>query len=273
MRPPDAIAGWDDEVNAELYDQFTRNYPFYADTSRDLAVRADLSGSDLVVDLCGGTGITASILLETMPPHGRVVSVDAAKAMQTVGRRSIPDPRITWVTARAEAVADHLHQPVDAVVCNSAIWKTNSTAVFAAVKRILRPGGRFVFNIGGAFAGLSTGDRETRSTPTLNDLITAIAVLDHGYVPRREKDSRPAMTADIVHTQLTAAGFTVLAVDTVDHTGTLEEKRTWLSIPLFARPPGQLTHIQRMEILDKAYAKADKTQMNTTTWLIVTAKA
>jgi len=34
-------------------------------------------------------------------------------------------------------------------------------------------------------------------------------------------------------------------------------KRAWLSIPLFARPPGRLTHLQRMEVLQKAYDKVD----------------
>ena len=48
---------------------------------------------------------------------------------------------------------------------------------------------------------------------------------------------------------------------------------TWLSIPLFARPPGQLTHVQRMEILQKAYDKVDKTGVSITSWLVVVAQA
>ncbi|MFF4822661.1 hypothetical protein ACFY20_06370 [Streptomyces sp. NPDC001312] len=36
----------------------------------------------------------------------------------------------------------------------SAVWKTDTATVFAAVAHILRPGGRFVFNIGGGFAGV-----------------------------------------------------------------------------------------------------------------------
>jgi SAM-dependent methyltransferase len=274
MRPPDAIVGWDDELNAELYERFTRDYPLYADTSRDLAARADLSGKQLVVDLCGGTGITAAILLERMPRHGRVIFVDNAEAMQTVGQRVLDDPRITWIVAGAEDVADHILEPADAVVCNSAVWKTNTRRVFAAVKRILRPGGRFVFNIGGGFAGLpKPGGRDARTTPSLNDLITAIAVADYGCVPRRDEDASPVLPLATVEAQLTAAGFTVLAADTVTHHGTVEEKRAWLSIPLFARPPGQLTHAQRMEILAKAYDQVDKTQITTTSWLVVTAEA
>ncbi|MGH8571507.1 MAG: hypothetical protein ACREX8_02880 [Gammaproteobacteria bacterium] len=38
-------------------------------------------------------------------------------------------------------------------------------------------------------------------------------------------------------------------------------------------PPGQLTHLQRMEILQKAYDKVDKTRVNTTSWLVVVAQA
>ena len=273
MLPPDAIDGWDDENNAELYSQFTRDYPLYTDTSHDLAARADLTGKRIVVDLCGGTGITGAVLLETMPADGRIISVDAAKAMQTVGQRTYPDQRITWVVARAESLADHISGPIDAVVCNSAIWKTDTIAVFTAAKCILRPGGRFVFNIGGAFASLGSGDHEARATPSLNDLITAIAVADYGYVPRHEKDSSPPLDAVTIREQLEATGFTVLATDTVVHTGTMAEKRAWLSIPLFARPPGQLTHAQRMTILQRAYAQVDKTQANITPWLVVTAEA
>ncbi|MGH3628648.1 MAG: class I SAM-dependent methyltransferase [Sciscionella sp.] len=274
MRPQDAITGWDDTMNAELYDRFTRDFPFYADTSRDLAIRADLAGKQVVVDLCGGTGITAAILLESMPPRARVISVDNAKAMQVVGQRGLADPRITWVIANAEDVADHITEPVDAVVCNSGIWKTDTPEVFAAVKCILRPGGRLVFNVGGGFAGLTNPDDRgiIRTTSSLSDLITAIAVADYGYVPRREKTSRPVLTRGTVEAQLTAAGFAVLASDTVTHAGTVEEKRAWLSIPLFARPPGQLTQVQRMEILQKAYDKVDRRRVSTTSWLVVTAE-
>ena len=95
-----------------------------------------------MVDLCGGTGATAAVLLGILPPGARVVSVDAAAAMQAAGLRALPDPRVSWITARAEDAARHISEPADAVVCNSAIWKTDTTAVFASVKKVLRPGGR-----------------------------------------------------------------------------------------------------------------------------------
>ncbi|TMR95644.1 class I SAM-dependent methyltransferase [Nonomuraea basaltis] len=270
MQHPDAIVGWDDERNAELYDRFTREHPFYADASRDLASRADLADKQLVIDLCGGTGVTAAILLDHLPPHGRVISLDSAPAMQTVGQRTRDDPRITWIVAKAENIANHIPEPADAVVCNSAIWKTDTPTVFTAVKRTIRPGGRFVFNIGGGFAGLT--NRESRTAASLNDLIIAIAVADYGYVPHQES-RRPPLTPAIVEAQLAAAGFSTITSDIVTRIGTVDEKRAWLSIPLFARPPGQLTHTQRIEILHKAYDQVDKTQETTTRWLVVTAQA
>lgn len=272
MQPPDAVAGWDDDLNAELYARFARDYPFYADTSRDLAERASLTGAQLVVDLCGGTGATAAVLLEILPPGARIISVDAAAAMQAAGRRALPDPRISWITARAEDAAGHISEPVDAVVCNSAIWKTDTPAVFAAARQALRPGGRLVFNIGGSFAGLPAGAKP-RPGPSLNELITAVAAEQYGYKPSLDPRPPAPLTADRIQEQLRAAGFTILGAETVTHTGTLEEKRAWLSIPAFARPPGPFSHEQRMEILQLAYARADPSRPVTTAWLVVTAEA
>jgi len=272
MQPPDAVAGWDDDLNAQLYARFTRDYPFYADTSRDLAERADLPGARLAVDLCGGTGATAAVLLEVLPPAARIITIDAAAAMQAAGRRALPDPRISWVTARAEDAARHISGRADAVVCNSAIWKTDTFVVFAAVKRALRPGGRFVFNIGGSFAGLPAGPKQ-RSGPSLNELINAVAAEQYGYKPSPDPRPQAPLTPGVVFAQLRAAGFTVLDMETVTHTGTLEEKRAWLSIPAFARPRGPFTHEQRMQILERAYARADPSRPVSTSWLVVTAEA
>jgi SAM-dependent methyltransferase len=272
MQPPNAVAGWDDDLNAQLYARFTRDYPFYADTSRDLAERASLPGARLVIDLCGGTGATAAVLLEILPPAARIITIDAAAAMQAAGRRALPDPRISWITARAEDAARHIHEPADAVVCNSAIWKTDTPAVFTAVKQVLRPGGRLVFNIGGSFAGLPAGAKP-HPGPSLNELITAVAAEQYGYQPSPAPRRSAPLTAGLVQAQLRAAGFTVLGTETVTHTGTLEEKRAWLSIPAFARPPGPFTYEQRMEILERACARADASRPVTTAWLVVTAEA
>ena len=138
-----------------------------------------------MVDLCGGTGATAAVLLEILRPGARIISIDAAGAMQAAGRRTLPDPRISWITARAEDAARHIREPADAVVCNSAIWKTDTPAVFAPVKQALRPGGRFVFNIGGSFAGLPSARAKPCPGSSLNEMITAVAIDDRPGEPHR----------------------------------------------------------------------------------------
>lgn len=274
MRPLDAVAGWDIETNAALYDRFTRDYPLYDHTSTDLALRADLAVSDTVLDLCGGTGTTAAAALRLMPEGGRVISVDSSPAMQIVGRRTHPDPRITWIQATAETVATSVSGPLDAALCNAAIWKTDTPTTFTAVRSLLRPGARFVFNVGGGFAGLNENPRkEPHRTPSLNELINLIAARDYGQPPPIETDSAPVLTAAVLRQQLQASGFTVLATEILSHQSSLEEKKAWLSIPLFSRPPGRLSHVQRLEILEKACREVDSTREIHTQWLLVVAEA
>jgi SAM-dependent methyltransferase len=111
----------------------------------------------------------------------------------------------------AEDLADHVLGPADAVVCNSAIWKTNVHAVFAAVRKVLRPGGRFVFNIGGGFAGVRHRDESTRRTgPSLDSLIHQVAARDYGYAPPPAAERPPKLPLEAVTEYLSAVGMSVL---------------------------------------------------------------
>lgn len=273
MAPYDAVTGWDDDATAQAYAAFTRDHPMYRATSRDLAHRARLADSRLVIDLCGGVGTTAEAILALAPAQARVISLDNAAAMQRVGRRTLPDSRLTWITAPAEKLADHVPAAsVDAVVCNSAIWKTGTPTVFAAVHRALRPGGRFVFNIGGGFASVRHSDQQAaRTGPSLKGLIRQIAARDYGYIPP-PADHAPKLPLETVHAQLSAANLTMLDSEIIAQHGTMAEQHAWLSIPVFARPEGDFTHAQRMDILAKAYALTTPETPTVTSWLVVVAQ-
>ncbi|MFJ2218367.1 class I SAM-dependent methyltransferase [Streptomyces sp. NPDC101062] len=271
MAPHDAVLGWDEASTVEAYAAFTRNFPMYGATSRSLARRAGLAHSRLVVDLCGGSGATARAVLQHAPAQARVISLDQSAAMQRVGRRTLSDPRLTWVTAPAEDLAARVPGPVDAVVCNSAIWKTDVPAVCAAVHRVLRPGGRFVFNIGGGFAGVRHPEESTSSRPSLNTLLHQVAARSYGYSPPPTAPATPKLPLATVTRHLADAGLTVLNSEVTAHHGTMAEKRAWLSIPLFARPDGDFTHEQRIRILDEAYALTTPGARTVTSWLVVVA--
>ncbi|MFF4755305.1 class I SAM-dependent methyltransferase [Streptomyces sp. NPDC002514] len=272
MAPQDAILGWDEDSNAEAYAAFTRAHPMYDVTSRDLARRGHLANASLVVDLCGGAGATARAILDLVPARARVVSVDSAAAMQRVGRRTLIDTRLAWTTSPAERLADHFYaSSVDAVVCNSAIWKTDTAAVLSAVAHILRPGGHFAFNIGGGFAGVRHPDElSVRTGPSLNALIRQVAAAAHGYTPPpKDADRQPKLPLETVTEQLTAAGLTVVGTEVTAQHSTMAEKKAWLSIPVFARPEGDFTYAQRMQILDAAYAMTTPDAPAVTSWLVV----
>ncbi|KIF04749.1 methyltransferase type 11 [Streptomyces sp. RSD-27] len=274
MAPHDAVLGWDEDTTAEAYDAFTRKFPMYGATSHDLARRAHLADSRLVLDLCGGAGATAKAILELAPATARVISLDNAAAMQRVGRRTLDDPRLTWVTAAAEDL--HCHAPtaeVDAVVCNSAIWKTDVPRVFTAVRTVLRPGGRFVFNIGGGFAGVEHDDEKSAHPgPSLNRLIHQVAARDYGYTPPPTRSPAPKLPLEAVTANLSSVGMDLVDAEVVAQHGTVAEKRAWLSIPVFARPDGDFTHAQRMEMLAKAYAQTIPHARTVTSWLVVVAE-
>ncbi|MFF2929092.1 class I SAM-dependent methyltransferase [Streptomyces mirabilis] len=275
MAPQDAIVGWDEDTNAEAYEAFTRAHPMYDATSRDLARRAHLADARLVIDLCGGAGATARAVLDVIPARARVVSVDNAAAMQRVGRRTLTDHRLSWITAPAEQLADHVPAGnADAVVCNSAIWKTDTGAVFAAVAHILRPGGRFVFNIGGGFAGVRHPDEQSlRTGPSLNALIRQISVRNYGYTPPlTASDAPPKLPLETVTEQLGKAGLAVVDTEVTAQHSTMAEKKAWLSIPVFTRPEGDFTHAQRMRILEAAYALTTPDAPSVTSWLVVVAQ-
>ncbi|MFF4323742.1 class I SAM-dependent methyltransferase [Streptomyces sp. NPDC001568] len=273
MAPHDAVLGWDEDTTAEAYAAYCRDFPLYGATSRDLARRAHLADSHLVIDLCGGAGATAEAILALAPPHCRVLSLDSSAAMQRAGRRTLTDPRLGWITAPAEDLA--LLAPtggVDAVVCNSAIWKTDVPRVFTAVARVLRPGGFFVFNIGGGFAGVRHADEDDAHPGlSLNRLIHQIAARDHGHTPAAAAKP-PKLPLEKVGAHLVAAGLDLVESEVVAQHGTMAEKRAWLSIPVFARPEGDFTHAQRMTILAKAYALTTPQALTVTSWLTVVAR-
>ncbi|MEU5811236.1 methyltransferase domain-containing protein [Streptomyces sp. NPDC047718] len=249
----DALSGWDDDTTAETYAAFTRAYPIYSASSRDLAARAGLTRSRVIVDLCGGTGTTAEAILALAPPDARIVSLDSSAAMQRIGRRLLTDPRLNWVNA---PLADHVPaRSVDAVVCNSAVWKTDVAAMVTAVRRVLRPGGRFVFNVGGAFAGVTHPDALPPPTgPSLGALIEEIAARDYGIVQPTAAVA-PKLPLPVITGLLADAGLHVVAAEVTGQHTTTAERVAWLFIPVFAHPEGALSYEQKMAILAEATAQ------------------
>jgi ubiquinone/menaquinone biosynthesis C-methylase UbiE len=258
------MAHWSDREVAVAYRHFTENFPMYAATSRDLVTRAGISAARSVVDLCSGTGQTSEAILAELPPDGRVLAVDGSAAMQAEARRAIHDDRVEYVVARADDWT--VPEPVDAVVCNSAIWQTDMPATFAAARLALRPGGRLVFNIGLPFIRLPAEP----ARPQFMELMLEYAKADHGFAPPAYR--KTGRSPELIEQWLRDAGFADVKQEIERYESTVDQTRAWLSMPIFAGALSALSEEHRIEIVEKAYKNADKNEVSVDPWLITTAQ-
>ncbi len=112
--------------------------------AEDLAGLLDPQPGERIVDLgCGTGGLAAKIAAA----GAEVLGIDADAAMIATARAEHPELRFEVVSAYDFT----LDAPVDAVFSNAALhWMTRPEAVLERVAAALRPGGRFVAEMGGA---------------------------------------------------------------------------------------------------------------------------
>jgi SAM-dependent methyltransferase len=271
---------WGEDDNARRYDAYAREYPGYQEASRDLIALALPSGDAgiadaAVLDLACGTGATTREILAVLGRDGKVTGADQSAAMLGVAGRSVADPRVTWIQARAESVDRHVTGLVDVVICNSAIWQTDVAATALAVRAVLKAGGRFAFNVPASLLGDRDQQRSREPYPSLLREMQAIAARDYGWVPAGQPPGRAGqrLTQESICRFLTAAGFAVEQVTEVSHLDSASSQRAWLSIPIFTRfGLDGLPYEDRMHILDQAYEQLGPGQTEPTEWVVFAAR-
>ena len=223
--------GWD----AETYD---RRFSFVTSYGGALLDLLDPEPGERVVDLGCGTGHLAALIAER---GADVEGIDADPAMVERARSEHPELRVRLGDARSFTVP----QPVDAVFSNATVhWvpEADQGIVLAAVRRALRPGGRFVAEMGGA-----------GNVATLLDAVTsARRALGLAPVPNPWCYPTPAEQAN----RLEHAGFRVRLLEHVDRPTELSPGDTaadWLR--MFGR--AFLADVDG-ERLDRLLAEADR---------------
>ena len=113
--------------------------------------RLRLTGTETVADLGCGTGRDAAQLLQALP-RGRVLAIDGSRQMLAQLRR-----RLAADLDRVQIVQADVREPlpalpkVDAVLSVATLhWLPDHGQVFRSVAGLLRPGGQFVAEAGGA---------------------------------------------------------------------------------------------------------------------------
>jgi trans-aconitate 2-methyltransferase len=130
---------WD----AATYDRISAPQQRWAAEQLD---RLPLSGDEVVLDAGCGSGRITSELVRRVP-RGTVYGVDAAPSMVRHAREALGDGTTIMCQDLTELA---LPEPVDVVFSNATFhWIADHDALFAALHRNMKPGGRLLAQCGG----------------------------------------------------------------------------------------------------------------------------
>jgi ubiquinone/menaquinone biosynthesis C-methylase UbiE len=191
----DAERRWSESMPA-AYEQYLVPVVFRP-FAEDLAARAAALQPRRVLELAAGTGVLTSGLIAAAP-SAEVTATDLNEAMVALGSARVPGA--VWQQADAQRLP-FPDQGFDLVVCQFGVmFFPDRVAAYTEIRRVLAPGGRFLFNTWGplgthAFGAALQAGLE-RAFPV--DPPRFLPTVPHGYAD-------PAVVA----ADLVAAGFAV----------------------------------------------------------------
>ena len=125
-------------------DRYQRQFGFVSAMAGGVVELLDAAPGEVVLDLGCGTGELAARIAAT---GARVIGLDSDPAMVAAARRRLGHDRVLLADGHAFTLAE----PVDAVFSNAALhWMPRPAEVIGRVRAAVRPGGRFVAELGGA---------------------------------------------------------------------------------------------------------------------------
>ena len=167
----------------QLYD--TLMVPLiFAPYAADMAARVAALAPRAVLETAAGSGVVTRALAPRLAAHARYVVTDLNLPMlEHAAARQGADPRIEW------RPADALQLPFedasfDVVCCQfGAMFFPDRAAGYAQARRVLRPGGHFVFSVWDRIEENQFADDVTQALATVfpDDPPRFLARTPHGY--------------------------------------------------------------------------------------------
>jgi ubiquinone/menaquinone biosynthesis C-methylase UbiE len=188
-----------------LYDEYLGPLIFepYAD---DIARRISALDPERVLETAAGTGIVTRALDRSLSPGASIVATDLNQPMLDHAAERLSSSRVSWQKADAQALP-FPHAAFDAVVCQfGAMFFPDRQKAYREARRVLKPGGRFVFNVWDRLAYNEFADLVTTAVADMfaDDPPRFLARTPHGYHDR-----------DAVIAELRSAGFVNVAAETL----------------------------------------------------------
>lgn len=186
MPSPDTDAVFEGLV-PEIYDRYLVPLIFEA-YAEDLARRLGTLAQGSVLELAAGTGVVTRALSKHLPSSVEIVGSDLNQAMLDRAAASGTTRTVSW------RQADALDLPFDsgsfdAVVCQFGVmFFPNKPLAYGEARRVLRPGGRFIFNVWDHIGANEFADVVTEAVGTLfpDDPPRFLARTPHGYHDEEE---------------------------------------------------------------------------------------
>jgi SAM-dependent methyltransferase len=189
-----------------IYDRFLAPILFepYA---IDLALRLRDLRRGRMLEVAAGTGVLTRALASALPETVEIVATDLNQPMLNFAASKLDERRVTWRQADALALpfADN---EFDAVVCQFGVmFFPDKTAAYREARRVLKPGGRCLFNVWSTLDKNEFSDVVTEAVAALfpEDPPRFLARIPHAYRGAGE-----------VANALEAAGFSRFAMETVE---------------------------------------------------------
>src|SRR5437764_13033603 len=188
-----------------LYDRYLGPLIF-AEYAADLAQRVAVLTPGRVLETAAGTGIVTRSLVRVLPPGSKIVATDLNETMLDHAAARPGAERVAWRQVDAQGLPFE-DNSFDAVLCQfGAMFFPDRGAAYREARRVLRPGGHFLFNV---------WDRieENEFTYLLTEAVAALFPDDPPRFLARTLHGYHDIVAIAV--QLRAAGFSDVRVETV----------------------------------------------------------
>jgi len=189
----------------ENYDRYLVPLIF-APYAADIARRAASLSPSCVLETAAGSGVVTRALAPGLPRNARYVVTDLNQPMlDYAASRQPPDARIEW--HRADALALPFEDATFDLVCCQfgAMFFPDRSSAYREAKRVLKPGGHFLFNVWDRIEENVFADDVTNALARIfpNDPPRFLARTPHGY-----------HDTALIRSELEDAGFTHVVIET-----------------------------------------------------------
>lgn len=188
-----------------LYDRYLGPLIFkpYA---QDLANRMSVLKAARVLETAAGTGIVTRALMRLLPTSVSIVATDLNQPMLDHAAKQVSSSRVSWQKVDAQALP-FPDAAFDAVVCQFGVmFFPDKQKAYREARRVLKPGGRFIFNVWDKLEHNEFADLVTTAVTDIfpNDPPLFLARTPHGY---HEKEA--------IIAEVRSAGFVNIAAETL----------------------------------------------------------